>query len=304
MNEDSHDPDTIAVTTPASAAPTARVTRVAVLACALVYTVQLTVVTPEAIESTLGFSAAAPRWWGVLTFPFAHADAWSLAINAAVLLAFGSVIERRWGSAEYVRYLAVCTVGAWAAHVAFVDPAATISGAAAPALGVTLAFAATFGELRHFRVGSLSLSGQGLATVLSALVLGVAASAADVPLRALAHAGGIVAGWAYLRVSATRQLQRLRESVQPVPDEPDEMPRAIPKSNPKSRRGTDDIVAQSRAALASAAPAHRSAPTLDARTAAATLNRLLDKISAEGIDSLSSEERRQLDDASRRLRDS
>lgn len=304
MSEDSHDPDTIAVATPAAAAPVARVTRLAVLACALVYVVQLTVVTPDAIASILGFSAATPRWWGVLTFPFAHADTWSLAINAGVLLAFGSLLERRWGSAEYARYLAVCTVGAWATHVAVIDPTATISGAAAPALGVTLAFAVTFGELRHFRVGSLSLSGQGLATVVSALILGVAAAAADVPLRALAHAGGIVAGWAYLRISATRQLQRLRESVQPVPDEPDEMPRAIPKSNPKARRGADDIVAQSRAALASAAATHRPTPTLDARTAAATLNRLLDKISAEGIDSLSNEERRQLDDASRRLRDS
>jgi hypothetical protein len=59
-------------------------------------------------------------------------------------------------------------------------------------------------------------------------------------------------------------------------------------------------VARSNAAVAREAEARRvPAPTRDP----AVLDRVLDKISQQGIDSLTSDERKLLDDLSRRLRD-
>jgi hypothetical protein len=109
----------------------------------------------------------------------------------------------------------------------------------------------------------------------------------------------------YLRTASSLSLGRLREGVSPVPDEEEDVPpRAIPRGQPRAQRAEDDIIARSNAAVAreaasrpAAAPQHAEAREQN------PLNRLLDKISAHGIESLTADERRLLDDASRRLRD-
>jgi hypothetical protein len=183
---------------------------------------------------------------------------------------------------------------------------AVLAGAAAPALGVTLAYAAIMGDGRHFRVGALSMSTGWLAVLATTGILGVgmASAPANVTAAYLAHAGGLAAGWVYLRTAASINLSRLRDGVSPVPDEPDEMPRAIPRGQPRSQRPEDDIVARSNAAVAQEAAVRPAlpAPSPEPRDAN-PLNRVLDKISALGLDSLTADERRLLEDLSRRLRD-
>jgi hypothetical protein len=108
-------------------------------------------------------------------------------------------------------------------------------------------------------------------------------------------------------------IDRLRQRVAPVPDEPDDMPpRAFPRSLPRPRNGeregreVDDIVAQSHAAVAEAtarAPQGRTSQAGPDNSSQAELNSLLDKISAQGLDALTQAERRQLEAAARRLKD-
>ena len=72
----------------------------------------------------------------------------------------------------------------------------------------------------------------------------------------------------------------------------------------RAQRADDDIVARSNAAVArEAAFRHVVSPSVGERREANPLNQLLDKISAHGIESLTADERRLLDDVSRRLRD-
>jgi hypothetical protein len=108
------------------------------------------------------------------------------------------------------------------------------------------------------------------------------------------------------------QIDRLRQRVASVPDEPDEMPpRAFPRSLPRQRGGreareVDDIVAQSHAAVAEAtarAQHPEATATPPGGGSQAELNTLLDKISAQGLAALTQAERGQLEEAARRLRD-
>jgi len=63
--------------------------------------------------------------------------------------------------------------------------------AAAPAIGITLAYAAQAGEAQHFRVGSISMSAGWLAALATGAILatGIAVSAVASAPAYLAHAG-------------------------------------------------------------------------------------------------------------------
>jgi hypothetical protein len=122
----------------------------------------------------------------------------------------------------------------------------------------------------------------------------------------LAHLGGLGAAWLYLRTSAAMSLSRLRRHVEPVPDVPEEeLPRAVPKSHrPPRTRDADDAVARSKALTSRRTSTARPKRTEVAppEKDSATLDRVLDKISEQGIASLTLEERQLLDDASKRRR--
>jgi membrane associated rhomboid family serine protease len=272
------------------------------------YFLQLTVLSPDDVRHALGFerSKLGHQWWTIATFLFVHRGFWPLALNVFALGAFGPRVERTWGAGEFLRYYLFCGLGGWFAHLVFVPSDALLLGSSAAVLGVMLAFAAGWSGERMTVAGVLPVGARAMLAVVGSLIVvaGVAAEG-ERGLGFLAQLGGLAAGWLYLRTAAAMNLGRFKEAVSAVPDEPDEdaPPRAFPKSPPRSegRERVDDIVARSNAAVAEAAarerPAARTQP--DERA----LDRLLDKISAHGLESLTAEERKMLEDASRRLKD-
>ncbi len=289
---------------------TARFTRTLVVASAVFAFLQFTILAPSDVVSGLGFSTRdlGTRWWAIATFTFVNTSIWPLLVNIGVLATFGAELERRWGTAEFLRYYVVCALGAWVAHAAMVSTPVPLSGAAAPAMGSLLAFAAMVGPGGLFRIGSLTLSAGWLAAGGSAIVLatGVAAAGVDGATAYLAHVGGIVAGWAYLKAATSISFSRLRDAVSPVPDDEDDEgpPRAVPRAQPRVQRQEDDVVARSNAAVARETEARRTpSHAFDQVRDPAVLDRVLDKISQQGIESLTADERKLLDDHSRRLRD-
>ena len=124
----------------------------------------------------------------------------------------------------------------------------------------------------------------------------------------LAHLGGLAFGWLYFRTPPAASLDRLRQRISPAPDYQDEAPpRAIPRTLPRARAQrdeVDEIVAKSKAVAAQKRPSARAVvtPVRTSREArAAELDRVLDKISSSGLESLSSDERAVLDEMARRL---
>jgi hypothetical protein len=108
--------------------------------------------------------------------------------------------------------------------------------------------------------------------------------------------------------SSVPSIDRLRQRMSQVPDVSDETPRAIPRSQPRSRERAheiDEIVARSNAMAANKRPT--VSPTLSSKFGkkkADELNVVLDKISQQGIESLTSDERRLLEEMSKKLRTS
>jgi membrane associated rhomboid family serine protease len=274
----------------------------------IVFFLQFTLFGAPNMQAALGFRVdeLPGNWWTIGTHMFVHGGFWTLIVNVYLLYLFGPRLEREWGTRAFRNFFLWCGLGGWVMHTLLVRDAALI-GATGAVLGVALAYAMRWpdDELYLFLTYPVRVRWLVAALVGVTLAVGVVQGGEGSGIVYLTHAGGLVAAWIFSRTStAGAGFDRLRQRVSSVPDVPDETPRAVPRSMPRTReraREVDEIVAQSQQALARrVAPA---APAPQPRVSEPTdLDRVLDKISQLGIDSLTSEERRVLEERSRELR--
>jgi membrane associated rhomboid family serine protease len=273
-----------------------------------IYFVQVTMFGP-AMEHWLGFEVGGltERPWTVLTYMFVHAGFWHLAMNMYTLWLFGTRLERAWSPGAFARYFLLCGLGGWAAHLVFARSAGLV-GASAGVFGVMLAYAMRWPdeELLLYFVIPVKVKHLVLVLAIVNLGLGLASGGMGGGPAYFAHLGGFAAGWLYLRwIASNASLEGIRQRMSPIPDVSDEPPRAIPRSHPRPRERApevDDVVARSNAVTAK----RSGGPTLMSKAEknkSDQLNDVLDKISQHGLNSLTGDERRLLEEMSKWLRD-
>lgn len=280
-----------------------------------VHFLQWTLLLPADMLAFLGFRRGdldVGRWWSVLTYPFAHAEVASLLISGYAIAVFGSRLERAWGARRFLAFGFLATLGGWSLHL-FVGGDGLLIGAAAPAFAVLAAHAMQYDDSEHPLTAGIAMRGRWMVLFVAVLILLIGMRQTVGGGGAfLAHLGGVAAAWLFVRATQVTLVEQLREGVSALPDEPpeDQPPRAVPKTLPRSRareRDTiDDVVARSNAASSrrtSSPSRRRTNPEPVAPAEPPTIDAILDKISAEGLEHLSDDERRVLDDHSRRLRD-
>ena len=283
---------------------------------AAVHFLRWTVLQPEVLVEAFAFHRGdldAGRWWSVATYALVQPSATMLFVTCYALLVFGPRLERLWGPRRFVGFAALAALGGWMVHL-FIGGTAPLLGAASVALGVLGAHAMRWGTEEQVLAGGFTVRVRWAAAFVGAVVL---LAGLQEPLGGgvafLAHAGGLGAAWVFTRATNVMLVERFRDGVSAMPDEPpdDQPPRAVPKTLPRSRaqRETiDDLVARSNAETTRrpAAPTRPASARQAAEVPQAplTLDAILDKISQQGLEALSADERRLLDDHSRRLRDS
>lgn len=253
------------------------------------------------------------RVWSTVTYMFVHGGLLHLALNMYMLWIFGRRVERAWGSITFTWFYLWCGVSGWAFHWMFTPRAGVLVGASAAILGVAVAYASRWPDDELYLFGIVPMKVRWLVVFLAALsFVMVLVNAGSVGGTAYAaHFGGMFGGWLYLRTPNAQSIDRLRRRIAPAPDYGDDPPRAVPRhsSRPRDREPElDDIVAQSRAAMArtrpqSAASVTAPAPVTGALAQRAAMDVLLDKIAEQGMDSLSRDERARLEEMSRKLRE-
>ena len=250
------------------------------------------------------------EWWTIATYMFVHGGLWHIAFNLLSLWMFGPRIEELWGARSFTYFYLWCGIGGALAHL-ILDGSSGLVGASAAVMGVLLAYALRWPDEEVYVFGVLPMKTRWLVVWLAVinLAMGVSSSKGGSGIGWFAHLGGLAFGWIYLRVSAFGGLDNFRRWVSPVPDEPEDAFRAVPRRVPRNRDrtqrpdATDDIVAKSNAALAGTSrsavlPRHSS----DEDKGVDRLDMVLDKISRHGLESLTSEELALLEDVSRRLK--
>lgn len=256
------------------------------LANALVLVVLQTVLTAPAFIATLEFvpDQALARPWTFFTYMFVHGGVLHLAGNLLLLFLFGPGVERRLGGRAFLLFYLFCGVGAAAftlglSSFMLVPP---VIGASGAVLGVALAFAFAWPEADAVLAPlPLRVSARALVVLLASVNLVLALWIRDGAAH-LGYLGGLAAGYIFLRIQGLAG-QRQKHEPKNIARRPVMAPIPV-------RQGS--TITEVRPALALPAPREEYP--------AEEVDRVLDKISAFGLQSLTADERRFLDDVAKR----
>ena len=258
-----------------------------IIANAVVLLLLMTVFTSPALQAALWFAPgqALQRPWTFVSYMFVHAGLLHLVGNMLMLFVFGTPVEHRLGGRAFILYYLYCGIGAAFVSLALsglMPSAATpMVGASGAVLGVGVAFALLWPDA-ELLVFPLPMPVKARTFIL--VIIGIDVVLSQLTPRDgiahLAHVGGAGFGYLFFRLQALS-----RRSPHPPP-------RAVERV----------VMVQSGAAE----PERRTPPApirqrrrADADPVAAEVDRVLDKISEQGIDSLTPAERRFLDEVSR-----
>ncbi|GAB4250094.1 MAG: hypothetical protein Kow00109_26070 [Acidobacteriota bacterium] len=138
--------------------------------------------------------------WQLVTYLFLHADFFHIFFNMFALWMFGSELERYWGSRAFLRYFFVTGVGAGLLSVA-VDPWSTVPtiGASGAVYGILLAYALMFPDRYIYLYFLFPVKVKYFVAVIGAIAFFSALGSPGSTISHVAHLGGMLFGWLYLR---------------------------------------------------------------------------------------------------------
>jgi membrane associated rhomboid family serine protease len=223
------------------------------------------------------------RPWTIITYMFAHGNFMHLLFNMLGLFFFGPPLEARWGSNRFLKYYFICGMGG--ALLSLLQPYSPIIGASAAVYGVMLAFAMNWPDTPIYLMGIFPIPAKFLVGLLAVFSLFSAFGGRMDGVAHFAHLGGFAAGFAWLKWEAYRGPKGMRT-----------FKKMMNRRKLTVVPGGDDT--QSRGARTTSAPPRDK----DEAQMLGELDKVLDKISSDGMASLTPAERRLLDEASRKFR--
>jgi rhomboid family protein len=256
-----------------------------IIANAVVLLLRMTLFTSPEVTQALQFSprAALTQPWTFVSYMFVHAGLLHLVANMLMLFVFGTAVETRMGSRNFLLYYLFCGVGAavFSLLLAGIMPVGAFIGASGAVLGVAVGFA-VFWPDAELIVFPIPVPIKAKTLVIGLVVLDVIGSRLwpQDGIAHMAHVGGALFGYLFFRA----QLLARRSPAQPA--------RAVERV----------VMVQS----GSSEPERRTPVTpmrprrrIESDPVAAEVDRVLDKISEKGISSLTPAERRFLDEVAK-----
>ncbi|MDD5301861.1 MAG: rhomboid family intramembrane serine protease [Elusimicrobia bacterium] len=210
------------------------------------------------------------RWiWQPVTYLFLHGNIWHLVFNLFALWMFGMPVEAQWGERDFLKYYFLCGLGAAAAHLAM-GPHSTIPviGASGAVYGLLVAFAMLYPDAVVYLYFLIPIKAAHMAILFGAIEFFAGATGSTPGVARFAHLGGMLTGYLYIRWWWVAKIQlkalwRRATSAEPE-DEPAPRPVARRAAKPKAPAPDSDM---------------------------AEVDRILDKILSDGLESLTDDER-------------
>lgn len=207
-----------------------------------------------------------PRWvlfrpWTIVTYMFLHAGFTHILFNMLGLFFFGPRVEARLGSRRFVQLYFISGISGALLSFLFA-PSSAIVGASAAVFGVMLAFAMFWPRDQILIWGIIPVEARWLVIITTALALWSGLGGSRGGVADFAHLGGYLGAWMFLRlVDPARRVARFKASTIGKPS-------------------ADRLANWKRVDVAKVHEVNRD-----------ELNRILDKINATGLTSLTPEER-------------
>lgn len=224
-------------------------------------------ITLPGLDRMLAFypPAALIRPWTIVTYMFIHGGLWHIAFNMLALFFFGPQVEARLGSRRFLWLYFVSGISG-ALLSLIMTPGAAIVGASGAVFGVMLAFAYFWPDAPIMIWGIIPVPARILVILTTVLALWSGLGGGGGGIAHFAHLGGYAGAFIYLKLIERRRGEFRK----------------------KATWGTS---------AAKAVTPRRSTkpPVIDMQTVHEVnrdeVNRILDKISANGMESLTPQER-------------
>ncbi len=156
--------------------------------------------------------------WRVATYAFLHGGIFHILFNMLALWMFGVELERMWGSRYFLKYYAVCALGAagttllvpWVPGLGYLYGIGTI-GASGAVYGILLAFALYFPHRPILLMLVFPVPARYAVMIMGGIAL-LSSMSAGGGVAHFAHLGGLVTGYLYLKgMLKGRQLHLVSE---------------------------------------------------------------------------------------------
>lgn len=203
------------------------------------------------------------RPWTLLTYMFLHGSLGHIFFNMLALFFFGSRVEMRLGSRNFILLYLISGIAGALLSLVF-TPTSPIIGASGAVFGVAFAFAYFWPRERIYVWGVLPVEARILVLLYAGIDLFSGISGARTGIAHFAHLGGFGGAWLFLWLLGRRATAGRRAWTKKV-----NAPAGVVDS---SRIGSIDVTRIH--------PVNRD-----------EVNRILDKIRVSGLDSLTSQER-------------
>jgi membrane associated rhomboid family serine protease len=226
--------------------------------------------------------------WQPLTYMFLHADFSHIAFNMFGLWMFGVELEYNWGSRDFLKYYIVCGIGGALLVVVtsllpfhLSSPFVTTIGASGAIYGILLAYGMMWPDRMILVFFVMPMKALHFVILFGAIDLLQGLTHAGGGVAYFAHVGGLLTGFVYLKYGWRIVIH---------------FENFFKRHNPSAwnRRRNFTVVDGGRGKSDSS---HDESPHPDID---GEVDRILDKIARNGMESLTEEERRVLDRASRR----
>jgi membrane associated rhomboid family serine protease len=173
------------------------------MANGIVFLLQVTM--PGVIENLFAFvpAEALRRPWTIVTYQFVHGGFGHILFNMLSLFFFGPRVESRLGNRNFIiLYLVSGMMGALLS--VFFAPYAAIIGASGAVFGVMLAFANFWPRDQILIWGILPVEARVMVIAMTVMAVVFGFTGAQAGIAHFAHLGGFVGGWICLRVFERR----------------------------------------------------------------------------------------------------
>jgi len=138
--------------------------------------------------------------WQLFTYQFLHGGLFHLLFNMLALWMFGCDLERQWGSRFFTKYYFVSAVGGGILNAVLMPSQMVPSiGASGGIYGILLAYGLTYPNRTVYFYFLFPIKMKHFVMIIGAISLYSSITASQTGIAHLAHMGGMVFGYIYLR---------------------------------------------------------------------------------------------------------
>jgi membrane associated rhomboid family serine protease len=140
--------------------------------------------------------------WQLVTYMFLHGGIGHILFNMLALWMFGSAVEQTWGTRRFLQYYFICGIGAGVcvvlANLAFGDIYQRVIGASGAIYGLLLAFGMLFPDQEILLMFLFPIKAKYAVMIFGAIAF-LSSFQGGGPVSNLAHLGGMLVGYIYIR---------------------------------------------------------------------------------------------------------